>query len=142
MRISDWSSDVCSSDLLWQALDSMSEALAFYDSEERLVLYNSRYRELYPGLADALVPGSRFEDIMWMGLTRGLYLKAVGREEEWAAERLKAHRQPGAPLEQPLTDGRWVLIRERRTADGGTACIFTDINERKASEQALIHTSA
>src|SRR3546814_15138820 len=64
---------------LWQALDSMSEALAFYDSEERLVLYNSRYRELYPGLADALVPGSRFEDIMWMGLTRGLYLKAVGR---------------------------------------------------------------
>src|SRR3546814_11198678 len=86
---------------LWQALDSMSEALAFYDSEERLVLYNSRYRELYPGLADAPVPGSRFEAIMWMGRTRGLHLKDSRREAEWCDEGKTVTRPPGPPRRHP-----------------------------------------
>ncbi len=48
---------------LVDAIESISEGFALYDAEDRLVLCNSRYREiLYPGIADAVVPGTPFRD--------------------------------------------------------------------------------
>ena len=42
---------------LTDALESISEGFFLFDSDDRMVLCNSRYRELYPGLADLMRPG-------------------------------------------------------------------------------------
>src|SRR3546814_14779317 len=68
MRSSDWSSDVCSSDL-----------------------YNDRTRQFLPELADAMVAGVPFETIVRRGVERGVYTDAHGRNEEWLRERLRRH---------------------------------------------------
>ncbi len=46
------------------AVDGLSDGFALFDAEDRLVLCNPNYRRMHAGLADLLVPGMRFEDIV------------------------------------------------------------------------------
>ncbi len=48
---------------LREAVDNASEGFALYDSDERFVYANKRYRELFPEITQHLVPGARREDI-------------------------------------------------------------------------------
>ena len=77
---------------LVDAIETLADGFVLYDEDDRLVLCNERYRELYALSAPVLVAGARFEDILRYGLERGQYADAVGREEAWLAERLRAHR--------------------------------------------------
>ena len=78
---------------LVDAIESISEGFALFDRDDRLVLCNSRYRDLlYPGLADVMEPGTPFETIIRRAAERGLVEEASGRVEEWVAERLARHR--------------------------------------------------
>jgi adenylate cyclase len=73
---------------LIDAIESISEGFALYDAEDRLVLCNSRYRDiLYPGIAAAIVPGTPFETVVRHAAGLGLIEEAKGRIEEWVAER-------------------------------------------------------
>ena len=74
---------------LVDAIESISEGFALFDRDDRLVLCNSRYRDLlYPGMADVMEPGTPFETIIRRAAERGLVEEARGRVEEWVAERL------------------------------------------------------
>jgi PAS domain S-box-containing protein len=123
--------------LLESAIEALPDAFAYYDAEDRLVMCNDRYREFYPRTADMMRSGVRFEDLIRHGVARGEYSDAIGREEEWIAERLARHRAPGAPLEQALSDGRWLQILERPTADGGRVGMRVDITALKRAEDRL-----
>ena len=115
------------------AVESLADGFVVYDADDRLVICNERYRELYPQSAAAMVPGARFEDILRHGLARGQYADAVGREEAWLAERLAAHRAPTTSLQQRLGDGRWLRVLERETPDGGRVGLRVDMTEQVAS---------
>lgn len=115
------------------AIESISDGFALYDNQDRLVFCNRRYREIYATSADLLVPGRTFADILRIGAERGQYAEAVGRVEEWVAERLERHYALET-LEQQLGDGRWLRIVERRTSDGGIVGIRSDITDLKAAE--------
>src|SRR3546814_14311989 len=60
-------------------------------------------------------------------MTLGAFPAAAGNEEAWIAERLASHRNPTGTIERRLYAGRWILIREQRTAEGGIVGIGTDI---------------
>lgn len=123
--------------VLRDAIESISEGFAMYDADDRLVLCNTRFQELYAGIADLLVPGAKFEDLLRVGAERGQYPDANGREEEWIAERIEQHRDLQEPIERQLPDGRWVKIVETRTSSDGTVGIRTDISGLKMREQEL-----
>ena len=42
---------------------------------------------------------------------------------------------------QRRSDGRWVMVSERRTEDGGTVAVYSDITELKQREQDLTEKS-
>ncbi len=121
--------------LLLDAIDSIGEGFVLYDADDRLVLFNRRYRDLKISDPDLAQPGTPFESLLRDGMRRGLYRVPPERAEEWFAERLALHRQGGPPMEVQLADGRWLRIEERRTCDGGTVGLRTDITDLKA--QAL-----
>jgi PAS domain S-box-containing protein len=128
---------------LTEAIESISEGFACYDAEDRLVVCNSCYRErLYPGLEVDLATGTTFESIVRRAAERGYIKDAEGRVEEWVAERLRQHRDPGEPHMQRRGNGRWVMISERRTEDGGTVAVYEDITELKQREEDLTEKSA
>jgi len=115
------------------AVETLPDGFVLYDRDDRLILCNSRYREFYADSAPAMVEGARFEDILRYGLERGQYAEAKGREEEWLAERLAAHRAADSMVEQPLGDGRCLRIIERGTPDGGRVGLRIDITDQVES---------
>jgi class 3 adenylate cyclase/HAMP domain-containing protein len=127
---------------LSDAIESISEAFSLYDSDDRLVVCNSKYRTLlYPGIADEIVPGMTFEAIVRRAVESGYVKDAEGRTEEWLAERLAQHREPGEPHVQQRGDGRWILVSEHKTEDGGTVAVYSDITELKQREEELADKS-
>ena len=122
---------------LMDAIESISEGFCLYDADDRLVLANHKYNEIYPELAPFRVPGARFADIVRLAAERGLVPEAEGRIDAWVAERVAYHHNPSGVIEQQLADGRWVRISKRRTSEGGIVSVFTDISPLKERETQL-----
>ncbi|HKJ63160.1 MAG TPA: PAS domain S-box protein, partial [Hyphomicrobiales bacterium] len=122
---------------LQEAIESISEGFTLYDAEDRLLIFNETFKSLYSKSADLIVTGVTFEELIRGGAERGQYEQAIGRVEDFVRERMERHRACGSPFEQQLADGRWVLIDERRTRDGGTVCVRTEITALKKAENAL-----
>src|SRR3974390_6157 len=128
---------------LAEAIESISEGFACYDGEDQLVICNSCYRDLlYSGLDIDLSAGKTFESIIRRAAERGYVKDAKGRVEEWIAERLAQHRNPGPPQIQQRGNGRWVMVSERRTEDGGTVSVYSDVTDLKRREQDLSDKSS
>ena len=122
---------------LTEALDVVPEALAIFDKDDRLVLWNRQYGELYAVSRSALTGGTTFETLIRTGLDAGQYPDAIGREEEWLTERLARHALPQHSHEQHLDGDRWVRVEERRTADGGSIGVRIDITDLKRREASF-----
>lgn len=128
---------------LVEAIESISEGFAYYDAKDKLVLCNSRYREmLHAGEVTEFQPGTSFETIIRRSANRGNVADAAGRVEEWIAQRLSQHRNPGSPQVQRRANGQWIMVSERRTQDDGTVAVYSDITELKQREENLSEKSA
>ena len=122
---------------LREAIDALPEGIVFLDREGRYVLWNKRYAEIYHRSADLFEPGAKLEETLRIGVARGDYPDAIGREEQWIAHRLALLKNPGVRHEQQVSDGRWIMIEERATSDGGVIGLRVDITEMKQQAQAL-----
>ena len=122
---------------LHEAIDVLPEGVVFLDSEGRYILWNQKYAEIYARSADLLEPGVRLADTLRIGVARGDYPEALGREEEWLVHRLSLMENPGTRHEQRLANGRCIMIEERKTQDGGTIGLRVDITELKEREESF-----
>jgi class 3 adenylate cyclase/phosphoglycerate-specific signal transduction histidine kinase len=125
------------------AIESISEAFSLYDGEDRLVVCNNKYRTLLYSI-DASVdisPGMTFESIVRRAAERGYVKDADGRVEEWVRERMARHREPSGPHLQQRGDGRWILVSERKSDDGSTVAVYSDVTELKQRENQLADKS-
>ena len=122
---------------LTEAIETISEGFSLYDAEDKLIVCNSHYRELFASHADVLVPGTSFETILRTATERGLIKDAEGRRDAWIAERLARHRAASETHIQRRSDGRWIQVSERKTANGGVVAIYADITELKQHEAEL-----
>jgi signal transduction histidine kinase/DNA-binding response OmpR family regulator len=122
---------------IWAAIKAIPDGFVLFDREDRLLTCNDRYRETYPESADAMIPGTRFEDILRFGLDRGQHIDAVGREDAWLADRMEQHRTANGVHEQLLADGRWIRAYDHPTPDGGRVGLRVDITLAKDQQAAL-----
>jgi PAS domain S-box-containing protein len=124
---------------LVDAIESIGEGFAFYDAEDRLVLCNTRYREMLHGDGmDEIAPGTPFESIVRAAVACGrIPVADATGPERWIAERLARHRNPGPPIMQRRKDGRWIQISERRVGGGGTVAVYSDLTELKENEERV-----
>lgn len=127
---------------LTDAIESIDEGFVLYDADERLVVCNQKFRDVFHGVADLLVPGTRWEGIVREGVARGQYEGALRDPEQWFQKRVHHFRHPGEAYEQKLADGRWLRIADRRTSDGGTVGVRTDITSIKQAQTALAEALA
>jgi PAS domain S-box-containing protein len=123
--------------LLQEAIEAVPDGFVMYDADDKLIWCNQKYRDVYAQSADVIRPGATFEEVIRTGVARGEYAEAVGREEEWLADRLHRHFNPSGAIEQELSNGTWVRIGERRTQSGGVVGFRTDITELMQRERAL-----
>ena len=127
---------------LHDALESIDGGVVLYDADDRLVLCNNTYREHLKAVEHLLVPGTRFEDFV-RGVAETQFVnEAVADPEAHIADRLARHRNLQPSIVQVRETGRWFLLREYRTSDGGTFLIRTDITDQKRLETALRDSEA
>ncbi|SDJ45665.1 hypothetical protein SAMN05421850_1391, partial [Lutimaribacter saemankumensis] len=121
---------------LSEAIEAIDDGFALYDGDDRLVAFNSRYKSYYDASSDLIQTGRTFEQIIRGGVENGQYKDAIGREEEWIADRLASHNNPAGPVEQLLDDGRWLKVSEAKMSDGSTVGFRVDVTELKLAQQA------
>ena len=93
------------------AIESISEGFCLFDKDDRLVLQNSKYRDLF-GL-DEFHIGTSFEVLLKRALSSRI---AAGEDlDRYFEERLEHHRNPPGPFIQELQNGTWLSITERKT---------------------------
>jgi signal transduction histidine kinase len=121
-------------------VQAIPEGMVLLDAEGRYCLWNRAYADIYHRSADLFAVGEKLIDVLRVGVARGDYPEAVGREDEWLRIREQQIMRAEARYEQRLSDGRWLLIEDRRLPDGGILGLRIDITEVK--EQALAMAAA
>ena len=123
---------------LQDAIESMTEGFALWSPDDRLVMANAKYREIYNRVEDLIRPGIAFEDLARAAAERGQHPLGSGGLDAWVEERVRLHRSGSGSYEQALGDGRWILASEYQTRDGGILAIRSDVTDRKNQEAALL----
>ncbi|HWU13713.1 MAG TPA: ATP-binding protein, partial [Caulobacter sp.] len=112
---------------LRDAVEAISEAFVLWDADNRLVLCNAKYQQLHQLPADALQSGASYDEIM-----------ELSAQPQIDREPMRVQRgMAGASYEARLSDGRWLQINGRRTKDGGSVSVGTDITKLKQQEERL-----
>jgi len=110
------------------AVECLSESFALWDAHNKLVLCNDRFQKDL-GLSPAdVAPGTSKDQIDAQRLP-------------FAAERRLANAngpRGGASYERQLADGRWLLVNELKTPDGGVVAIGADITQLKQQQEKLL----
>ena len=122
---------------LMDAIESISTGFSLWDSDDRMVLCNSKWREAHPEMDRLAEPGIPFEEYFTGVAKVAVYDPEMGDLETQVRERMEYHNNTPSHHEQHFMDGRWVNIHEYDTHDGGTVILWTDISDRKKAEQSL-----
>lgn len=120
---------------LTSAINSIQDSFAIFDADNRLVMFNDKYKEDRQIIADLLKPGAKFEELFHENIMRGGYPEAVGHEEEWYQERLQAHQANHDGEEYKLSDGRWMRVTDRKTPDGDMVSCRVDVTMFKQGQE-------
>lgn len=124
--------------LLTDAIESSGDAFSLFDAEDRLQVFNNRYKEFYPTIAEDIRPGVPFVELLRLSALRGQYKDVPPEQaEEWVHERMTRHHAAAGVLDQELADGRSLEIVERPTTGGGRVAVRRDVTARKRIEDAL-----
>ena len=126
--------------MLHEALENIPEGFVIYDADDRLVIWNSAYQDIYKLSEAQLKAGATFESMLRHGVKNGQFPAAGTTEAEheaWVAERMRQHNNPSGPVQQALPGGRWLRIDERRTPNGLLVGMRTNITELKETEAML-----
>jgi signal transduction histidine kinase/CheY-like chemotaxis protein/HPt (histidine-containing phosphotransfer) domain-containing protein len=118
--------------LLGIALSNMPNGLCMWDKEQRLVISNSRYREMYGLTPEQAKPGISLRQILQTHLANGEsseldideYIKVI------ITQTAQTH---------VLADGRTVAMRRQPMPDGGWIATHEDITDQKRIETELRH---
>jgi two-component system cell cycle sensor histidine kinase PleC len=115
---------------LADAIECTSEAFVLWDKNDRLVMCNAHFQQAY-GLPDnVLVPGTE-RNVVNGAAARPVIERRVADADGSGFSRT---------TEVQLADERWLQINERRTRDGGTVSVGTDITLLKRHQDRLRHS--
>ena len=127
---------------LVSAVEALQDGFALFDADDQLLLSNQPYRDFFPKSGPRVQEGMTFSEILKLRLEHHEYNAAIGREQDWLAERLEQHTKPYAEIEQELADGRWVRSFEKATPDGGRVALLVDITALKEAERRALNERA
>lgn len=125
---------------LLDAIENIAEAFVYWGPDDRMVLCNSKYPSQFIE-PDKVRPGVHFTELVEQNIRTGRVISfndidnVSASPEEYRRKRLDMHRNGNGTFEVKNQNGKWLQARERRTRDGGTVGIYTDITNIKQAEQ-------
>lgn len=127
---------------LLSALDSIEGSFFIWDARDQLVLCNSAARALWSNGLSGEILGRSWRELLDANLQAGV-VEFEGRSLEELRERLlEYHRAPVGMLRAKTRSGRHIRLLERRTPEGGTVGLITDVTEDVQREEELRRSRA
>ncbi len=122
------------------ALTSMSQGLCVFDAEQRLVICNEPYLQIY-GLSRASVrPGMTVREILELRIANGIYAGTSPEAYLREREAIQAAGQPRISIHH-FPDGRIIELGHHPIPGGGWIASHNDITERRSIEVRLEHAA-
>ena len=122
---------------LADAMNLAGDGFGLFDAGDRLVVHNQRLKAIFPEIANFIVKGAFFEDILSAALDAGAIVVAEQDRARWLQDRLVRHQSPTGSYVEQASDGRHVRFTECRLSSGGTVIICADITPLKRAERDL-----
>lgn len=126
--------------LLRELISTIPDGVVAFDLEDKLLHFNKAYKDFHTAKAQHLVPGISFAELLNIAVENNQYLglsEDPKARDAYIENRLKRHHNPGNPIIQQLSDGRWIQVQERRSKAGYTVGICTDITDIKQAEKTI-----
>ena len=118
------------------ALNNMIQGLCMFDADQRLIVCNARYLEMYGFSSEIVRPGITLREIMEYSVSLGNYrredaLRAISERPDTAEKREQA------VLHQRLNDGRVIAVMHQPMPHGGSVATYEDVTQTVHAEEAL-----
>lgn len=115
------------------ALNNMSYGVCLFDADERVLVNNSRYAEIYGLCNEDVEPGTKLADIIAKRIANGVYCPEESREH------ILSTAHDGTLSVRQLADGRSVAVTRHPMPEGGWVVTHEDITERQRTEARISH---
>ncbi|HLH87037.1 MAG TPA: PAS-domain containing protein [Xanthobacteraceae bacterium] len=121
------------------ALTNLPVGLCMYDGDQRLIVCNARYREMYDLSADQVRPGTTLRAVLEARVAAGM---SPDDAQEYIDQRLKEVAEAKAyHVVNELRDGRMIQVTHQPMEEGGWVAIHEDVTAEKLAEAGLIKKS-
>ncbi len=119
------------------AIENSMDALAFWDQSDHLIMRNDAFDALFATPDKPLRLEMSFVELLAIAAEHHFY---IGEDEpaQWTSKKLELHRLPDHREVWRHRDGRWFLVYEHRSRDGGIVMRLSDVTEMQENERALI----
>lgn len=114
---------------LLSAVEAVQEAFLLFDPRDRVIMVNRAARGLLGPLGDAPVAGRTLEELLRATIQAGTYDLQGESPDAWFTRWMDYHRSPSGTRDARTSDGRFLRITARKTADHGTVTTIADISE-------------
>ena len=123
------------------ALGHMHQGLCLFDANERLVLRNARFLEMYGLDEDSLPPGTTLRELIVIALTSRLGQAPSADRIEVSCQRIHAGVRDldHTPIHVAYPDDFAISLVSRGLPDGGWVSTFDDITHQRRSEARIAH---
>jgi diguanylate cyclase (GGDEF)-like protein/PAS domain S-box-containing protein len=116
------------------AFDAMTQGVCVFDAEDRVILSNRRFAEIYRLAPEQIPPGSTLREIVELRIAVGGWTTAVDDYLSFCVSNHSGKEEIVWTTE--LRDGRLIQMRRQPMPGGGCVSIHEDITELKAARAA------
>ena len=119
------------------ALTNMSQGLCMFDADEKLVIFNPRFAEIYHLSAEKISPGMTTRELMSLAFD-GKF-SDVDPDSTLASQQSFIREGKAGSVIERLTDDRSVAISHMPMPGGGFVVTFEDITEQLLAQEKIKH---
>jgi len=123
--------------MMTTAIETTSDGFAVFDREGRVIVCNTKFKELYPGIADLAESGVALTSIVSALVSRDLVDTGDLSGQAWVEKQVRSLPGSEGAFSCYRNPDTFIRISERATPDGGMVSVYTDVTELKRRQQEL-----
>lgn len=117
--------------MLDAALENMAQGLAFYDSDMRLRVCNTTYRNIYRLSPEETRPGTHLAELIARSMANGAFSSEYSPQQLLEAARARIANRDSSPMRLRMSNDTVISVRYCALAEGGFVATYEDITERE-----------